>query len=127
MTELSFLLDLLMNHRLQKATKEIVAQRIKEVEESLNQKPQVPFQPKPIVLPPNLAGQSPSTLALMAKHGDLPPIEPIVMPEIPPVTPNVTAIAQNHATQLAMESRQQAIRTGMSGKPISGETKPRKW
>jgi hypothetical protein len=34
-SELSFLIDLFMNHKLPRATKELIAQRIKEVEERL--------------------------------------------------------------------------------------------
>jgi len=40
MTELTFLIELLLNHDLPKATKDLVATRIKEVEEKLISAPQ---------------------------------------------------------------------------------------
>ncbi len=113
MTELSFLIELLMNHRLQKVTKEFILSRIKEVEANLNARP-APYQ-----RPGQDLTQAASTRALLDKHGPLPSIE---MPPIP-----VEQIAQTPATAAAMLSRQQAISQALSGKIDKGQTSPRKF
>jgi hypothetical protein len=62
MTELSFLLDLLLNHKLQKATKDILVARIGLVEESMKISPQPqaqrtvqPTQPSSAIVPTQIA------------------------------------------------------------------------
>jgi len=133
-TELSFLVELLLNHRLPKATKEAVGARIKEVEEQ-----RVPMAhtivrpvPAPQAIPAALQGQSPSTIAAMMRHPDLmaglqaptigmAPSEPSVAPQQPEV------IAQTAAAAQALQKRQEAIAVQLSGKPKPGETGPRKW
>lgn len=120
MTELSFLIDLLLNHRLQKGTKEVIQQRIKDVEAGMAMPMQVPRAvAMPAHLSPAIAMQSPSTQALMAKHA--------AMGEPPPAPVKVEQIAQTPAAQAALASRQQAIAIGLSGKPAKGETSPRKF
>ncbi len=124
-SELSFLIELLLNHDLKKETKDAVAGRIREVENRI----QLPSQ----VHVTNTSGyaqtvpvkqqQAPSTLALMAKHGDIPMVQ---QPEMPPVMP-VEQIAQTPAAAAAMNARNAAIRGAMSGKPAEGETSPRKF
>lgn len=91
MTELSFLLDLLMNHKLQKATKEAIAIRIKEVEIAMNEKPQSFHMQRP-----NPTNQAASTLAAMAKHEALNP-EPIPIP--------IEEVAHTPAAAAAIERR----------------------
>lgn len=107
MTELSFLINLLMNHKLQKVTKDLIAERITEVEANFNAKHPMPVNTTGVA-------QAPSTLALLEKHGALPPGEG-------------APIAQTAATAAAMASRQQAIAQQLSGKPEKGATSPRKW
>lgn len=127
LSELSYLIELLLNHDLPKATKDSVASRIRDVEGKLTQ-PQfrVPnIHPGPHIAPTQAA----STLALMAKHGDLPVLTPT--PIMPPIEP-VTQVAQTPATAAAMNARNEAITRATSAKPLAGKpgegrTSPRKW
>lgn len=127
MSELSFLLELLLDHELPKPTKDRLAARIREVEARL-----------PFSITPGLAKfqesanqlvskqlqQAPSTLALMAKHGD---IEVTPPPEMPPVPEPVTHIAQTPATAAAMNSRNEAIAQSIAGKIDKVTGRPKKW
>lgn len=112
MTELQFLLDLLLNHKLTASTKKIVAQRIGDVEATFT------FAPRPIYLPPPSA-QAPSTQKLLDQiAADAAPIE------IPP--PTTPAAAQ------ALQARSAAINRAANsdpfrGKPEPGRTSPRKF
>jgi hypothetical protein len=119
-TELAFLLDLLLNHRLPQATKVAITDRIKEVEKCLTFAPQkvgpVGHHSGPV--PPQLANQAPSTIAALAKHPDL------VAQMVPEP---VAVIAQTPATAAALASREQAIQQAMSGKVEKGRTSPRKF
>lgn len=130
MTELGFLVDLLVNHKLAKLTKDAVVSRIKEVEcrtssssQSVAYLSQRSSLPAPSSLPSHIASQSPSTqIAMMRQMGDgvdLPP------PETPPQP--VAVVAQTPAAVAAVNAREQSIRQAMSGKPMPGETKPRKF
>ena len=79
MTELSFLIELLLNHDLPKATKDLIASRIKEVESNLVTY-KLPNQAQNVT--PRLS-QAPSTLAAMARHDmESPPAPPVLAPEI---------------------------------------------
>ena len=86
MTELSFLIDLLINPRDSEQLKKDLAARIKEVETELINRPVGLSSGHSIHMAhaPKLT-QAPSTLAAMAKHGDIPqaPAAPIV-PDAPP-------------------------------------------
>ncbi len=116
MTELSFLIDLLLNHDVSKETKAVIAERIKYVEGTLvkSSNPVLGWTP-----PNNSTSQAPSTLALMAKHGD-----PVIAPTAAVPVENV---AQTAATQQALAQRNEMIRAGMSGKPMAGQTSPKKF
>lgn len=70
MSELSFLIDLLLNHRLTKDVKTLVAERIKEIEGKPQASPRV-------ALPAHLIGQAPSTIANLAAE---PPVNPMQAP-----------------------------------------------
>lgn len=110
-TELSFLIELLLKHRLPATTKDLVAQRIKEVEEHLDSRMHVQMPARP--LPPQVAMQSPSTQALMIKHGTAGDM----VPHMPPPAPEPVAIvAQTPATAAAMAERQNLIASAMAGK-----------
>ncbi len=120
MSELSFLIDLLLNQRLSKPVKELIANRIREIEIKGHQ-PTVKTTPLPYPLlagmPPNIANQSPSTIANFLKEqaqNEPPQTE----------TPIVAATAQ---AAMAMEARNTAIKAAMSGKPEPGRTSPRKF
>lgn len=139
-TELTFLLDLLLNHKLPMATRVAITERVKEVEQRLNQAPQqfVPRgtpAPVPQNLPPHLVGQSPSTIAAMMRNGFVPevvreaqlegmPNPPLPVPE-QPTQPAI--IAQTPAAMAALNDRQAAISQAISGKPEKGRTSPRKF
>lgn len=131
MSELSFLIELLLNHDLPKASKDLIASRIKEVEINLTANTSLKYPP-PInvtyVTPDKKTAQAPSTLAIMAKHGDLPEMAPAF---IPPVE-QVAQIAQTPAAAVALNARNEAISKAaaskpLAGKPDSGRTSPRKW
>jgi len=144
-TELSFLIELLLNHKLPKATQLVIRDRIKEVETQppvshtlrvapANGPPQaVPahMQANPIV-----ASQSPSMQAIMARNTDLIPGSPAnapqelsagVIPAAPPTAPApVAVIAQTPQAAIAMQERNKAIMDGING-PKKGQVSPRKW
>jgi hypothetical protein len=125
MTELSFLLDLLLNHKLPKATKEAITGRIKEIETLAHQPTiaQPQWQPRP---PRN--AQSPSTQRIldeMAQQGV--PIEQAQVLQQQPHPLPVTQIAQTAAAQMALNARQEAINIATSGREEKGRTSPRKF
>ena len=72
MTELSFLIDLLINPRDSEQLKKDLAARIKEVEANISSAPMQRAALKHMLPPPPTLQQAPSTLAAMAKHGDIP-------------------------------------------------------
>jgi hypothetical protein len=111
MNELSFLVNLFLNHRLPRATKEYVAARISEIEANLTQQPTAPKAVHPF---PGLP-QAASTMAILARNPDL----------MPPA--KVEVIAQTPATVAAMASREQAISESMSGKVDKVTGRPRKF
>lgn len=140
MTELQFLIDLLLNHKLSKATKDLISKRIGEVESHYTQPRTFP-QPPPIIRPAPITGpvQSPSMVAKVAEFeaekaagtidilpgwektstlGGIDTIQPVAI---------VEKIAQTPLAQAAMQSRQQAIAIATSGKPEHGRTSPRKF
>lgn len=133
MSELSFLIELLLNHDLKKETKDALAIRIKEVEGALQpvripymQQASYPGMVNPVIGP---TAQAPSTLALMAKHGDLPPMIPA--PQMPPI-PQPAMIAQTPGAVAAMNARNEALAGSLgsgpfTGKPEKGRTSPRKF
>lgn len=96
MTELSFLLDLLLKHKLPDETKEAVAVRLKEVEQDLLSK----------TVPMPISRQAPSTIALMQKHGDIaPPISPIAPQQEPVIQPHVDENMRQRSMEAAMRAR----------------------
>src|SRR4051812_23195784 len=108
-SELSFLIELLLKHKLPVATKDMVAQRIAEIEEKYSRPADGRFTP----LPGGGIYESPGYLA--KQHPALPP------------PPPVAVIAQTPEAQAAMASRQAAINQALSGKPEKGQTSPRKF
>ncbi len=124
MTELSFLIDLLLNHRLGKATKDLIAMRIKELGSpvitsgTVTVLPGTPLPQRTFTVP-----QAASTIALMTKHGDIPPLD-IPAPAAPEP---VTQIAHTAAAAAAMQARNESINAALSGKVDKVSGKPRKW
>lgn len=130
MTELSFLIELLLEHELKADTKKAIAARIKDVESDISQN-MIHKQPSvsPVIQYPkgqtnNVGTQAPSTLALMAKHGDIEPAP--VMPPIPEPMP-VTQVAHTPAAAAAMNSRNAAISASIAGKVDKTTGRPKKW
>ncbi len=130
-SELSFLIELLLNHDLPKPTKDLIANRIKEVEGRIND-----FSAKSnlsLVMPstssfsnPNLGSvnpklaQAPSTLAAMARHGDIPSAPPPVETPVP-----VEQIAQTPIAAAALAHRAEMMAKGNDVVP--GSKVKRKW
>lgn len=128
MTELTFLIELLLNHDLPKETKDLIACRIKDVEAALILKDIGRSQPltnpiSSVAAHYPMSSQAPSTMALLAKHGDIPQV---AMPSIPQQEP-VAQIAQTSATAAAMASRNEAINASIAGKTDKITGRPRKW
>lgn len=113
MSELSFLIELLLNHRLQKGTKDAIASRIKDIEANGNSRsPSVPLH-RPVVHGGSV--QAASTQAILDRNPDL---AVALAPPIP-----VEQVAQTPAAVAAMNSRQQA----MSGVVDKTTGRPRKF
>ncbi len=108
MTELSFLIELLLNHKLPKATKDAIAARIKEVEA-------VPRSYGQMNPPPSTISTQPSSRDVAQRHPDL---VPVTAPEV---------IGQTPAAMAAMASRSQAIAESMAGKVDKISGRPRKF
>ncbi len=139
MTELSFLIDLLLNHELQKQTKDAIAERIKEVEASLSARNMAGYtssNPSTALRVNSISSvpQAQSTLDAMARHGDVSAgmtssqglVHPQQLPpEMPPVP--VQQIAQTPATSQALNSRNQAIAASIAGKIDKVTGRPRKF
>ncbi len=106
MTELDFLLDLLLEHKLPKPVQELIRNRVKIVQQQPVR--QATFQV------PSLA-QAPSTLANLSRaSGENTPIVAAPIVPVEPVIPHTTAAAQ------ALARRQQAINEGIKGPPSRG-------
>jgi hypothetical protein len=116
-SELSFLIELLLKHKLPPATKDLIAGRIKDVEQSLCAPRSLPANPVRLAAPVG-AQQAASTQAILDRNPDL--LQPPAL-----VTPAV--IAQTPAAAAAIADRQAAITQSMSGKPEKGRTSPRKF
>src|ERR1700676_3462160 len=98
MTELQFLIDLLLNHKLSPGTKKLVAERIGTVEASFNK----PTAPQHFMTPfpsrPSPLAQSPSTQRIL---DEMAMEQPVIIAPIP------TAIAQTPAAAAALAQRQE--------------------
>ncbi len=134
-SELSFLIELLLEHDLKPETKKALQLRIKDVEAGLrdwsiskvntgNAIMGGAHTPVAHLCGTKPAGQAASTLAAFARHG-LNPEAPIVPP--PPAPEPVAVIAQTPAAQAAMASRNQAINESIAGKVNKDTGRPRKF
>lgn len=110
-TELSFLINLLLNDDVPKDIRLFIKERIKLVEEEVNQKS---FRS-------SFPGGSPRLQATPMRVGELPiSVEvngPETVPQVSVVSPQATA---------ALAERNATIAQAISGKPMPGETGPRK-
>lgn len=127
MSELSFLIMLLLDHKLSPTVKGLIKERIKEIEV----KPQsgVPIRAHSSILPAHMLGQSASTIANMLKDPSTASqtARPPATESAPPV-----AVATTQATAKAMADRQAAILASVKsdpfrGKPEAGRTSPKKF
>lgn len=112
-SELSFLIELLLKHKLPPATKDLIATRIKDVEEHTRSSHTIPFVSNRPVAPGGVA-QAASMQAIMDRNPDL-------------VTQPVAVIAQTPETAAAMNSRNTAIAESMAGKVDKVTGRPRKF
>lgn len=128
MTELSFLLELLLEHELPKATQTLIKERVKEI------------QVQPPRLMTQMAGQraprtnqAPSTQRMLDQMAEENGLTPVQMSTAMDVASQVQAqtipnqIAQTPAAVVAMNQRAEAIRIATSGKEEKGRTSPRKF
>lgn len=111
-TELSFLMELFLSDEIPKPIKVMVAERIREVESSLNAptvklsgRAEIPHNVPYNVPRETLSAQAPSMQKIMEANSDL------------IVTPAATA---------ALQHRANLIKNALNEKPESGRTSPRK-
>lgn len=125
MTELGFLIDLMLNHKLPLATRKSIAERIKDVESTLSGGHRGNMAPAQGILQPRIRSatdQAPSTAAAIAKHNG------VVVERVEQHAPEpVAVIAQTPMAMAAMESRQRAISESIAGKTDKTTGRPRKW
>lgn len=119
MTELSFLLDLLLNHKLTKATQMAIKERISIVESQYSKAPSV-------AAPVRQNGQAPSMQAAIhaleqERSSETPPL-----PVVPNGAINMT-VASSPVAAEALRQRNQAIAQAISGREEPGRTSPRKF
>lgn len=116
-SEISFLLELIFEHKLPKTTKAFVRARFNEVEacyEWANTKP-IPRTSQPMG-----PQQAASTLAAMEKHGLVPP-PPIVMPP-------VQQVAQSQQAMATLTNKHELISASIAGTPkTNADGSKRKW
>lgn len=115
MTELSFLIDLLLNHKLPKVTKDIVAGRIRKIQQDIDMSKSLGELNE---IKRNLPAQI-SSRDVAQRNPELVP------PPMPPIP--VEAIAQNAVTAAAVNSRNQAIAESIAGKVNKDTGRPRKF
>lgn len=131
MTELSWLVDLLVNFKLSKSVKDHVLSRIKEIDARGSQfSPQNMSRPES-TLPAHLQSQSPSTIANFLKNpqagGTISGTTIVVSPAATEPIVDITAVVASPAAAQAMQSRQEALNAALSGKREPGRTSPRKF
>ncbi len=109
MTELSFLIELLLNHELKKETKDLIAGRIKEVEQNLTpMRPSLPVNNPFISLGQTLGApvQAASTLAAMQRHG----ATDHLAPQIPVVLTGAEAQARENSIEILKKRKEQRLK-----------------
>lgn len=116
-SELSFLLDLLLNEKLTKSVKEKITDRVRDVEALMQARPIMVANPMP------LNGPS-APLTFHPTAGNMPPNPPQIQ-QGSTVNPNQGVASNGHAVQNAMMERQRLLSQGE--KPAPGETGPRKF
>ncbi len=130
MSELSNYIELLLHDEMPKVIKVRIAEMIKEAE--LHIRPSVGLvtsSPQQLHVQLAPGAQAPSTLAAMARQnqGIAPPPIPLTAQVGPPPPIDQSQIAQTPQAAQALMDRNTALMTGLSGKPVPGEKRPRKW
>lgn len=127
MTELSFLLELLLEHELPKATQTLIKERVKEIQIQPQHAYAAPVQRSPRT---NQAASTQRTLDQMAEENGLTPVQMSTAMDVASQVQSQTIpnqIAQTPAAVAAMNQRAEAIRIATSGKEEKGRTSPRKF
>lgn len=119
MTELSFLLELLLDHDLQKETQKLIRERIKEIEVKPNKVEGLP--PVYRVTHEERGKQAPSMQRAVAEMEQDQAIQANFAQMPPQPAPQSPAVAQ------AMAHRQALVAQAISGKEEKGRTSPRKF
>lgn len=115
MTEIQWLVDIMLNNKLSEPVKQKFIARIGEVEAKLTPaKPSVYQGP----IHPTAQSQSPSTQAALARQQ---------AEGIDPFAGSTSPVAQTMVAAQALNARQQAIAIAASGAPEKGRTSPRKF
>jgi hypothetical protein len=120
--ELSFLLDLVLNHRLQKATKDHIASRIKEIEEL-----RVAQSPAIIRPTPQVGQQAPSMMAKVAAMEAEKAMGGVPMVDTPAVGPEPVTMAAAQALMDRQNLINSAVNAGPFGMKQEGRKSPRKF
>lgn len=110
-SELSFLLELILDEQVPQPVKARLVRRVQEVEKNYTAQPTQTVSRK-ITNNPVVAAQSPSMQRVMEQNPDLIPKAPI---------------PENAATAAALQQRQAMINVALSGKEEKGRTAPRKF
>lgn len=126
MTELSFLIDLLLNQKLSKPVKDLIANRIREIESKVapssgQNRTSVPGPPA------HLIGQAPSTIANWMKDNPSPMINAVPANIEPQAHSEPGILVASQAAAGAINARQQMIDQALSGKPAQGQASPPKF
>ena len=127
MTELSFLLELLLEHELPKATQTLIKERVKEIQV------QQPIAYAAPIQRPSRTSQAASTQRILDQMAEQQGLGPVQMSTAMDVASQVQAqttpnqIAQTPAAAMAMAQRAEAIRIATSGVEEKGRTSPRKF
>ena len=114
MTELSFLIDLLLNQKMPPKTRQLVADRIREIEQMAGANKLINATPAANVII-NGAPQAPSTVAAMMRHGNVPEANAVTNAVTPPPAEPVAVIAQTSAAAEALAKREQMIGAAIAG------------
>lgn len=119
MTELSFLLDLLLNHKLGKITKDALTERIKSIETKQPYASPSDHRYSAVPFGATVSQRMPIDISINSTHTPLP-----LDPHPPAIA---VGVAQTPVAQAALAQRQQAISIAISGKEEKGRSSPRKF
>lgn len=125
MTELSFLIELLLEHELGKETKTLIKERIREIQDYSDIRTSSSVKGTLLVHSRDPTAQAPSILAKYPDLGSGMVDKPLSTdPDIHPIP--LEAIAKTPEAAKALADRQRMIAQSMSGKVEPGRTSPHK-